>query len=104
MPSGSVSRHSESLLAVVHNDVDAGGGVAAGDVVTGGGAVGAAIGTVLSTGVSKSYERDVPKQTCFAGIDWETGPPLTVPFRLTTSCDTRACMYKLQIELTLSLP
>ena len=74
MPSGSVSRHSESLLAVVLTDVGAGGGVAAGDVVTGGGVVGAAVGTVLSTGVSKSYERgDVPKQTCFPGTDWETG-------------------------------
>ena len=74
MPSGSVSRHSGSLLAVVLTDVGAGGGVAAGDVVTGGGVAGAAVGTVLSTGVSESHERgDVPKQTCFAGTDWETG-------------------------------
>ena len=75
MPAGSVSRHAGSLLAVVHTDVGAGGGgVAACDVVTGGGVVGAAVGTVLFTGVSKSYERgDVPKQTRFAGTDWETG-------------------------------
>ena len=104
MPSGSVSRHSGALLAVVLTDVGAGGGVAAGDVVTGGGVVGAAVGTVLSTGVSESHERRCTKANLFCWHRLGNGPPLTVPFRVTTSCDTRACMYKQQIELTLSLP
>ena len=43
MPSGSVSRHSVSALAVVHTDVGAGGGCVAGDVVTDGGVVGVVV-------------------------------------------------------------
>ena len=39
MPSGSVSRHSVSVLVVVNTDVGAGGGCVAGDVVTDGGVV-----------------------------------------------------------------
>ena len=77
MPSGSVSRHSVSVLVVVHTDVGAGDGCVAGGVVTGSAVAAGDVVTVGCARVSISRERKCNKANLFCLNRLGNRQPLT---------------------------